>query len=77
MKEQIAWTVLFAGLILAIQKGLIHWRLYAKKVRATRRPGDHSRIKAFFFERYNLLVMVPLSLLIYGVLGEQLSEVIH
>ena len=77
MKEKIAAPVIFAGLILAIQKALIQWRLYAKKRMAIQGRDQDNMVQSFFFERYNLLVMVPLALMIYGVIGEQLSEVIH
>lgn len=67
---------MLAAALLLMQKALIHWRLKVKAARDNAEQSEADPVKLSLFERYNLLVMVPLALMIYGVLGEQLAEVI-
>ena len=77
MSGKLAFPLILAVMVLVVQKALIHWRSYVKEQRDIRRPREgEGDVKPFSIERYNLLVMVPLAVMIYGVIGEELSEVI-
>ena len=77
MSGELAFPLILAVVLLVVQKSLMHWRSYVKEQRDIRGPREgEGDVKLFTIERYNLLVMVPLALMIYGVIGEELSEVI-
>lgn len=76
MNKALIGPLVLGAFILAIQKGLIKWRVYVEKTKNTMKENEQrNQIKRFFYQRYNLLIMIPLALMIYGVIGEQLSEV--